>query len=570
MKKQDKYQFENKEEMFLQRFYRYLSLGLPLLMIVFILSGMNTISAGSDEIRAIEIQGNDIIPREKILGVVESQVGDQIDSDLIRQDMESIFELGYFYDVKANYEAYETGLKLIFEVIENPRVKEIRIEGNEEIPTEKLMARISTEENEMINISQLNNDLETLMQYYQDQGYILAEFVDVELEDDGLITIIIDEGRLKEIKITGNEKTEDYVILREMETEEGEVFNYNQVQRDLQRVFNLGFFNDVRPSLERTDPQSTEVSLLLEIEERKTGNLDLGVGYQAGSKDHGWLGYIEVSEENLMGRGQRIGLRWEFGERRTYELSFHEPYLAGSETSFGFNIYERSFSRTDFDEKRRGGHVTFGHPLFEEVRGTLRLKHEQQEKDYGDPALDDKYTIQSATVGLNRDTTFDPFNPREGSRDRFSVELAGGIMGGDYDFTKYDLDLRRYYPAFQQKDSWAFRLKGGMATGDVPEMEYYRIGGVDSIRGYRDFSFQGEEMFIFNSEYRFPIIEHLDGVAFVDIGHAWMSGESVELSDIKSSAGVGVRVHTPIGQLRLDFGIHEDSSRLHLSIGPTF
>lgn len=529
--------------------------------------GFGVQASGTDEIRAIELKGNAITPEGVIFRVIESRVGDLVSGERVRQDMMNIFELGYFFDVKASYEAYARGVKLVFEVVENPPLGEIAIKGNTVISREKLKNTLGVKEQEMINLNHLNKGLEDLMDYYHQEGYILADLKDVDLSPEGVLTIEIDEGYLTAIELLGNEKTQDHVILREMRSTEGEVFNLQRVELDLRRIYNLGFFSDVRPHLERMDPAVNEVKLVIEVDETTTGNADVGAGYS--SRD-GWLGYLEIRESNLLGRGQRLGFRLELGRNiTTYEISFHEPYIFGSKNSFGISLYDRTFKRETHDEQRTGGSITLGRPLFEEVRGSIRFKQEQTGILY--PGLDpDRSTLKSLTFTLNRDTTFDPFRPRDGSRDTFSVESAGYFLGGDHDFTRYNLTLRRYFPAFMQEDAWAFRFMGGVITGEVPVHERFRIGGVDSIRGYRDNQFDGEQMLVINSEYRFPIVEILEGVAFVDVGHTWLEGESIDISQFRSSTGIGVRIHTPIGQLRLDYGLQKDGSRLHFSIGPTF
>lgn len=525
------------------------------------------VQASGDEIRVIELKGNEITPDAVIFRVIESRVGDLVSGEMVRKDMMNIFELGYFFDVKASYEAHSRGVKLLFEVVENPPLDAIIINGNMVISTERLKNLLGVKEQEMINLNHLNDGLETLMDQYHQEGFILADLKDVDLSPEGVLTIDIDEGYLEAIDLFGNEKTQDEVILREMRSQEGDIFNLHQVEMDLRRIYNLGFFSDVRPHLERIDPKVNAVKLVIEVDETKTGNADVGAGYS--SRD-GWLGYLEIRESNLLGRGQKLGFRLELGKDiATYEISFHEPYIFGTKNSFGISLYDRTFKRERYDEQRTGGSITLGRPLFEEVRGSIRYKHEDTQVVYvgEDP---DRSTLKSLTLTLNRDTTFDPFRPRDGSRDTFSVESAGYFLGGHHDFTRYNLTLRRYFPAFMEEDAWAFRFMGGMITGDVPVHERFRVGGVDSIRGYRDNIFDGEQMVVINSEYRFPIIDMLEGVAFVDVGHTWVEGESPDISQFKSSTGVGVRIHTPIGQLRLDLGLQKDGSRIHFSIGPTF
>jgi outer membrane protein insertion porin family len=178
---------------------------------------------------------------------------------------------------------------------------------------------------------------------------------------------------------------------------------------------------------------------------------------------------------------------------------------------------------------------------------------------------------RSLTLEARQDTTIHPFNPTTGVINNLSLEYAGAIFGGDHDFTKYNFDLRKYVPGFRDEHAWAFRVKGGISNGNLPTLEKYRLGGSQSLRGYEDFSFLGKNMLLLNLEYRLPLDDKFTGVAFVDGGNTWETLEEAQLNQLHYSAGVGVRMNTPIGQLRLDYGWNENGNAMpHFSIGQTF
>ncbi|MCG8531913.1 MAG: BamA/TamA family outer membrane protein, partial [Desulfovibrionales bacterium] len=455
------------------------------------------------------------------------------------------------------------------------RLDSIEILGTQMISSTVLKDLMTVKPGQLLNANDLDKDLRKIEEYYKNQGLVLAYVDDVNISPEGALTITINEGFLKDIKIMGNDKTRDYVIRRELDIKPGEVFNLNQVQLDLRNIYNLGLFEDVKPRIEQAQEGSNEVNLVIEVDEKKTGNLNTGAGYS--SKD-GWFGYVEVAEQNLFGRAQRVGFKWEFGQVSNYELSFYDPWAFGKEFSFGIDLYNTTSKNvkdavkdSKYTKNSKGGSIQIGKPLAEDITGLLKFKYENTFTNWDDPNIEDeKGDTRSLTLTTVRDTTDNPFAPTTGSKDIASIEYAGQILGGDYDFTKYRLEMRRYFPGFKDDHTWAFRLKGGLGTGDLPFHEEFKIGGGETLRGYDSNSLSGDRMLLANAEYRFPIVKSLQGAVFVDAGNSWVKDAELKFEDLKFSVGAGVRMNTPIGQIRLDYAFGEDGGMPHFSIGQTF
>ncbi|CCU80050.1 Outer membrane protein assembly factor YaeT precursor [Halanaerobium saccharolyticum subsp. saccharolyticum DSM 6643] len=544
-----------------------------------------------DEVTKITVEGNEYVSDFEILNSVATEVGDQTDQESLRADMQSIFEMGYFSDVNIVFENYQGGLNVIFEVVENPILKEIEITGNEPIYSrDKILEILDLNLNTVLNVKKMNENLKSLQEKMQDDGYILARFKDVNVSDQGVLTIDISPGYLNSVEISGNTKTDDDVILREMPITAGEVVNIKKIQKGFQNLSRLGYFVNLNPTLERVNPEENTANLVINLEEGKTGNLKFGGGY---SSNDGWIGFVDVSEKNLFGNGQNIGVKWQFGDTTTYSLNFYEPYLWDSEFSFGFSVYDRETDRTtsddlDYLKKSRGGSISLGHPLPNDWRTSLRYKIEDTEEIWNETATANGVSavegetifgsdneLRSMTLSFNRDTSNNRFHPTSGSINNLSVEYAGDFLGGDMDFTKYNLDTRRYYPGFKNH-AWALRMKLGLSDRKTPLAgEEYDLGGSDSLRGYERSDFDDEEannhLLLFNVEYRIPFNDSFTGVIFTDAGNVWADTDSIALDDLSIGYGLGMRMNTPVGQLRLDYGWNEDSDgQLHFSIGNTF
>ncbi|GAB6137317.1 BamA/OMP85 family outer membrane protein [Halanaerobaculum tunisiense] len=514
-------------------------------------------------ITAIKVVGNEEIAEEEILNGVETTIGDNISYDQLQQDMQSIFDLGYFFDVKVNFKNHKDGVMLIFEVIENPQLSAIKITGNENVPDTKFKETIGLQTGEILNVNQLNQGVKELNKYYQEEGFVLAEIVDVTIKNEDELHIKVNEGQINKILISGNDKTKDYVIRRELSLEPGQVFNINQMWSDLRDVYNLGYFKDVKPKFNRVEDNPQAVNLEVQVEEAKTRTASLAGGY---SGNYGWTGSVNLELDNFRGRGQNVKLKWQFGQKKnTYEIGFYEPWAFGSQTSVNFNLYNKDETEPSGKEvETKGGDITLGRPLTDNTQGYLKLNIDREKTKEADAEnWNDWQDNRSLTLKTVRDTRDNVLSPRSGSKSELAIEKAG-ILGGDNDYTKYQADLRKYLPSGKD-NSWAIRLKLGESSGDLTDHKY-SLSGLDGIRGYDDDyykpennpeeeGFIGESVLASSLEYRFKIVDKVTGVSFVDAGRTFEDHIDLEeLNDINYSAGLGVRFDTPMGQLGLDYG----------------
>ncbi len=565
---------------------------LAVVILFLLLGGMAQGQSGPNTVTDIQIEGNEYIATEDILNAIEIEIGDEVDGEILRENMERIYELGWFYDIFVDYEPYEGGLRLIFQVMENFEIKGIEFEGVSVYTDEEIKEEMRLELDYVLNTRRLNEDLRRIEQRFQDDGYILARITDVHLsEEEQVLYVTINEGYLNEVRVEGNEKTRDYVIEREIVLEEGEVFTAHKAQKTLQNIYNLDFFSEnISSNLEPVDPEKNIFDFVIELEEVDTGNLGAGGGYN--TRD-GFYGFIDVQERNLFGRGQEVGIRAEIGRNRTYEIYFSEPKLMDTPYSISVNLRRRvehdsqdvtidgEEVELDYREIRQGGSVTLGQQLTEILRlsGTARIDHSKI--TYEDDVLYPKTTqLRALSFTARRDTTDIPFSrrlsPTEGGIEIGTIEFAGYLLGGDFDFTKITGELRRFYPGYELDHNWALRLKAGTMFGpdlpNIPRNEKLMVGGSETLRGYDFRYFEGHRMILFNAEYRFPIYGIFEGAGFIDTGYAWGEDQSLKLADMGLGIGAGVRLDTPLGKLRLDIGYRPDIGKFkpHFSIGQTF
>ena len=289
-------------------------------------------------IRAIAIRGNTSIDTAVIeQAITRTKVNDLFVDQNIIGDAEAIYNLGYFVDVGAKWELLEDGgIKIIFEVVENPRVEDIVIEGAGDLPVQDFIDSMQSQKGEILNFNQLLDDLREFPVWAYEQHGIALRPVNLEISETGTIKVETALTKIEEIVLEGNEKTKDHVILRELSFTPGDILDFVEVSSSLQKVFMLGYFDEISYNVhEGKDPDSA--ILTIEMKERKTGSADFGAGY---SSKNSLFGYIDISDDNFLGNGQRANLFFEIGRgTRSYKVGFHEPYLFSDGTSFGVNIY---------------------------------------------------------------------------------------------------------------------------------------------------------------------------------------------------------------------------------------
>ena len=560
----------------------------------------------------ITIIGDSQANHDAVMDVLKVKPGMEFTKEGIAKDLQSIYELGWFYDIIPAYKQVPEGVQVTYHVMENPVFKTLVVEGNTKIGTDKIKSIIDLPENKIINIKDVNEKVRKVEGEYSKAGYILARVTDVRVLPSGELYLHVNEGIVEDFKVKGNTKTKDYVITREMKLKKGQPFNSKDARRSMQRIYNLGYFEDVNIKLNPgQSPNAVDVEIT--VVEMNTGTFGIGAGY---SDADGFLGMISVGDKNFRGTGDKINVRWEFGgdedNNKNYEFSYQRPWLDNKETGLGFTVYDMTNEYADYDhdgdeiarydKQRRGQELTFSRRTNNEyVMNYLTLKNREDiykgeadgyEDDYqyfegDDPDNTDQTAEEKAALAAERQKenfgktqsigftrTFDSRDnvndPHEGKRNSYSIEWAG--LGGDFDFTKYSADFRYYYRMGASEDVLAVQFGAGYADGTMPLSQRFAVGGSDSLRGYEDDQFKGNSMLKGTIEYRVPLMKKVQGVLFTDAGYAWdkKTEDDFDLGLMKYSYGVGLRVNSPLGPLRLDYGIGDDGGRFHFSFGGQF
>ena len=557
------------------------------------------------------IEGNVTVPETEIAAALKTKPGMQFTEAGLSEDLSAIYDLGWFYDLRPEFKTVPEGVQVIYHVMENPVYQKTDVEGNTVLNKQRVASFFDLEQGKIANLKDINKCVQKLEEEYRSNGYILARVTDVHMEKDGTLKVAVNEGVVEGFKVKGNVKTKDYVVTREMKLKKGEPFNAKAARRSMQRVYNLGYFEDVNIKLNPgREPNGVEVEI--SVVEMNTGTFGIGAGY---SNADGFVGMVSIGDKNFRGIGDKINVRWEFGgeDNKNYDFSYTRPWLDDKETSATINLYDITNEYADYnidgdeiaryDKKRRGQEITFSRRTHNEfISNYITIKnrddiykgeadgYENDPNQYYEPGFNksDKFekdwmpenymdrrkenfgVTRSITFGRVYDSRDNIYDPHEGKRIGYSVEWAGG-MGGDFDFTKWTADWRYYYRAGGES-VWALNLGAGYASGDMPLSQRFTMGGSDTLRGYEDDQFRGNSMLKATLEYRFPIVKKVQGVLFTDNGYAWdkRHEDEFDMGLLKNSYGVGLRINSPLGPVKLDYGYGEDGGKFHFSFGGQF
>ena len=518
-------------------------------------------------------------------------VGDEFTTASSMRDIEIFLNTGYFYDAYPKIEEVPEGVVVTYHLLENPILNDIVFVGNTIEKTEDLERLMTVRKGDILNSVTLHDNITAVQERYRGTGYVLMKITDMNLDENGILTLKINEGILEGYKVKGNKKTRVKVILREMRQKPGDVFNANLARRSMQRVNNLGFFEDVNVKM-NPGVEPNAIVMEIEVKEKRTGTFGIGAGY---SSEDGIIGMVSVTDTNFRGTGDAISVMYEMSgddeDAHGVTFSYRRPWLDSKETAGTFRFYNRTYEYDDYDtsghlkeeymRKYTGGEITLGRPVSEYSTNFVTLRHRKDEYvkhvsngNAGDRSGEYGYSWRKNNFGTTRsitlehvtDTRDNIYNPTVGGRVNLSGEF-GGLLGGDFTFQKYSIEHQQFFKAGHAQ-VWAIRTKGGIGFGDISEFNLYRIGGQDTLRGYREDQFRGERMLLGTLEYRFPLFSKVQGALFTDWGTAWDTGFKPD--DFHGSAGVGVALNTPLGPLRLDYGRGSQGGRLHFSVGGAF
>ena len=506
----------------------------------------------------------------------------EIKNDTIR--IESLYKNNGFIDAKVSDPIIDIGKELIsihFKIDEGAqyKIKKVDFTGDLILSKKEILDSIQSKETSLYNRESIRNDILSISDIYSNKGFANVKVIPMVDRNDTdhmmTITYSIDKGQpvyFNRINISGNLKTRDKIIRREIKINEQDLYSKENIQKSFKNLNRLDYFAGIDIEPQKTSDEN-KMDLSVKVLEKQTGNLSLGGGY---SSEDGVFFMGSVEERNLFGRGHNLKLSAKIsGETILYNLGFQEPYIFDSAVSGGFDLYKEDVEYDYYDKDALGLILKLGYRLYDYTGIGIHYNIEDFEisnvlTDYTN-MTSGSFLTSSIKPYIQYDSRDDFFLPTEGYRHKFSIEYAGEFLGGDIDYTKYLVETGVYFPLFW-KFTGALHLEAGYLDDrtsndlDIDYVKFY-LGGMNSIRGFDKFDINGnrpgdikdsggEKYVQFNAEVTFPFTKKykVAGVFFYDRGDVYRKGEKVDFEDQFSSIGTGVRWNSPVGPLRLEYG----------------
>jgi outer membrane protein insertion porin family len=487
-------------------------------------------------------------------------------------------------------------INLTFPITEGRQYKvgRIVIAGADGLIEKDIRDDLESQSGEVFNASKVRKDVFTVSDAFGNIGYAFANvetrtMAGKNVAGEPVVDLnyeVVKGARTKvdRIKIQGNNKTYDNVIRRTLVINEQDLYSSSKLRRSEELLRRLGFFEEVSVSTERGIKED-QVDLIVNVKEGQTGSFSAGAGYSTTDRV---IFNARLSEQNLLGTGRSLTLNFDVGSRRNnLVLSLADQRINDTFVSGSVNLLRSQRVFTDFTRETQGGSVSLGYPL-EQVFGesfqdiSFAVEYDLSSVEIADVNPDEAAQLVLDSVGKStnssiaprflRNTIDNPLNPTKGSRQVLGFEFAG--IGGDQEYYLFTANNTVYHPLVDfESSSLIFSMRNRIGYGDslnddkFPLFQRFFPGGIDSVRGFQNRTlgpvdqngreFGGSKEFVTNFELIFPLVTSagLRGVVFYDIGQAYDDEQSIDLGDLRKAYGFGLRWFSPMGPIRIEFGI---------------
>jgi len=581
------------------------------------------------KIRSINIVGAHAFPEKELLGLFVLRTpgwltwytkNDQYSRERLAGDLETLrsyyLNRGYLdFSIDSTQVSITPDKRDIYITVnitegEKYTVSDVKLAGQMLVPEAELRKLIKIKPGDVFSREKLTETTKAITERLGNDGYAFANANAVPQIDKEkrtvAFTILIDPGRrvyVRRILVSGNTRTRDEVVRREMRQLEGAYYDAAKIQLSRKRVDRTGYFSDVTVDTHPVEGRSDQVDVDFTVQEKPTGALLLGAGFSTVDKI---ILSASITQPNVFGSGKYLSLQVNSGSvNKTYSLTYNDPYYTVDGISRGFSIYKHDVDASTlligaFQTKTLGAGINFGYPLSETNSVSLGFNAEDVDlTTYSNSPyayinfaneFGTHYTYGSTTLGWAHDTRDSVIVPTSGVLSRVSLEVGAG----DLEYYKLLLAQQWLKPLSREytlRLAGTFGYGGGIGNKPLPFFKNYYAGGPDTVRGYATYSLGprdplnnalgGSREVVGTAEILFPMPgaandKSIRLSAFVDAGQVYGEGEPVLLSELRYSTGIGLNWSSPFGPLRLSLGIPlnkkpgDNVQRLQFTFGTAF
>ncbi|AFZ57366.1 BamA/TamA family outer membrane protein [Anabaena cylindrica FACHB-243] len=568
----------------------------------------------------VQIVGANPELEQIIRKVIKTQTGGNTSQTQLQKDVTAILDTGLFASANVNSSSTSAGLNVVYQV-KPVVVQALQLSGakvlNYKVALESFQSQIGKD----ISPAQLQQIVQKINQWYTENGYTLGRVLSIKPSPQGVLTVNVAEGLVADVKFRflteegekvdskGNPvkgRTQTEFLRQQLKLQPGQVFQDKLAQQDVQSLYKLGLFKTVNVAFEG---DASKADLIYELQEVGARSVNLGGGYNA---DDGISVIVSYKDQNVGGVNDTLAANIEVNRQDVlFNTNFNSPYRATTPDRFGYNI--KTFRRRElsdtFDDtiklengdKVREGRIGGGVSIQQEVDGwdaSLGLNYTRvsirdregnitpkdannNQLSFSGNGIDDLTTVSFTATKDERDN---PNKPTQGSLLSFTTEQSVPVGQGQISMNRLRGNYSQFMPVnlfnSNKPQVFALNLQAGTVIGDLPPYETFNLGGSNSVRGYDAGKVaSGRSYVLASAEYRFPIFPIAGGVLFADFASDLGSGDTVigDPAGVRNKPGngfgygAGVRVDSPLGLIRADYGINDQGdSRVHIGIGQRF
>jgi len=552
----------------------------------------------------IVIEGAQGLTPKQVKGAMDTQEREYIvlrgtvQRQRLDEDVDRIIQLyndyGYVQarvessEIQVDREKARATIRIV--VVEGPQFKVggVDVMGNAVLPVEEIRKRVELKTGDVFSRTKLRDSVKGITDLYSAVGRASADVNPNTLQDTPgrLVNIVfeINEGPetyVERINISGNTRSEEKILRREIPMAEGDLFTSQKLARAKQRLTNLNYFDKVNAT---TAPGSAKDKIIVNIDvtEKPTGLFSIGGGY---SSQDGALGTLDLSQRNFLGKGWEVFLRLRGGQKlQTGTIGFTEPWLFDQPLAAGFDIFNTRRILPDYTVNSLGGDIRLGHPLGEYSRWNAIYRVSQDKISNVNPLGSPELISQEGThltslvgLSLSRDTRDSVYDPTRGTTVSLGVDFAG--VGFGERFARSVFSTTYFQPMPWLDHVLSFRFMAGYSFGwskdPVPLFERFYMGGSNSLRQFKSLQVSpkdetgtrigGNSELLGTVEYVIPLFFGIKAAVFYDVGQVWgpdlSLGTKIDLSDLRHGMGAGLRWNSPFGPIRVDYGIKLDQRK---------
>ena len=541
-----------------------------------LLSASNGFSTDSlYPIGEVKISGNKILTAGFFKDILKIRAGDKVSLSDIKSELKELYSSGYFKEVQAELAKSSQDYSLIYHLSENPPFNQIDFSGNQLFSSKELQEKIPFPSQKVMNCRILQENLNQILRLYQNSGYSLAQFKNLEYDSlSGVLKVEIDEGIISKIEFSGNKRTKNWMVTRNLPLKAGSPYNSRKIEKGLSNLYSTGLFEGIYL---KVLPEKDGKVLKLNLQEKKFTFLRGGAHY---NDEYYSEGFVEFGDNNIFGIGNEIFTHLQYGKKKEdYSLNFKADRIFKSYLTYKLNLYlkreeRRIYSehkKTDsFDERRLGVLFSFGQQIAKLGRASLEGKVERVKTEFESSNTKEDYEITSLIFrSIVDDLDKLPF-PDEGRYHHLYLELAGKILGGDLNYRKFFSSLESYFP-LGSKLNFHPKIAIALSDGDLPLNEKFVLGGFGTLGGFYEQELKGDKLFYFNLGLRYKFFKRWYFTLRYDSGNTWPNLESIKLKNLKNSILSILSVSTPIGPIELAYGrAQKKIDKLYFRMGLEF